>query len=133
MKNLKCNSSPHSKSMFFTCLNSKILRKTITVNLLGIELFPYIHCNFCHVGPPKQDGVRNTKKVYFITTRRKRRTWRKSKRFSLRHVKALEIILFFSEGIAPLINLLGSDNPDVREGATLALANITTSNNTNCG
>lgn len=39
----------------------------------------------------------------------------------------------FAEGIPSLINLLTSDSPDVREGATLALANITTANSTNCG
>ena len=41
-------------------------------------------------------------------------------------------ILFFSEGILPLVNLLSSDNPDVKEAVSLAIANITTSNTTNC-
>lgn len=37
------------------------------------------------------------------------------------------------DGIPPLITLLSNDNADVKEGATLALANLTTANNTNCG
>ncbi|KAK2556510.1 Armadillo repeat-containing protein 3 [Acropora cervicornis] len=36
------------------------------------------------------------------------------------------------KGIPPLISLLSSDNSEVNESVTLALANLTTANNTNC-
>ena len=38
----------------------------------------------------------------------------------------------FLEGIPPLISLLNSENPEVKESVTLAVANMTTANNTNC-
>ena len=46
------------------------------------------------------------------------------------HVSVLFFV--FTEGIQPLIGLLNSETPDVREASSLALANITTSNRTNC-
>ena len=37
-----------------------------------------------------------------------------------------------ADGLPPLVKLLGSDNGDVKEAATLALANLTTGNSVNC-
>ena len=36
------------------------------------------------------------------------------------------------EGVQPLVKLLNSDNGDVKEAASLALANLTSNNSTNC-
>ena len=36
------------------------------------------------------------------------------------------------DGLPPLVKLLGSDNGDVKEAATLALANLTTGSSVNC-
>ena len=47
-------------------------------------------------------------------------------------VHAIVLFFVFTEGIQPLIGLLNSETPDVREASSLALANITTSNRTNC-
>ena len=40
--------------------------------------------------------------------------------------------MFVSDGIEPLIKMMKSDNGDVREAASMALANLTTSNLGNC-
>ena len=47
-------------------------------------------------------------------------------------VHVIVLFVVFTEGIQPLIGLLNSETPDVREASSLALANITTSNRTNC-
>ncbi|XP_015752296.1 PREDICTED: armadillo repeat-containing protein 3-like [Acropora digitifera] len=54
------------------------------------------------------------------------------------HVQALQVLsnclqdVESMQGIPPLISLLSSDNSEVNESVTLALANLTTANNTNC-
>ena len=40
--------------------------------------------------------------------------------------------LFIKDGIAPLIKLLNNNNGDIAENASLALANLTTSQMANC-
>ena len=41
-------------------------------------------------------------------------------------------VYVFSDGIEPLIKLCKNDNADVREAASMALANLTTANMNNC-
>ena len=54
--------------------------------------------------------------------------------FSLIHWTRRSGIQYYtvSEGIDPLIKLIKSDNPDVREAASMCLANLTNSNGNNC-
>lgn len=40
--------------------------------------------------------------------------------------------VFFPEGLQPMIKLMSSDNGDVKEAVTLALANLTSGNSSNC-
>lgn len=40
--------------------------------------------------------------------------------------------MFLLDGIPPIIKLLSSDNEETREIASLAIANLTNSNNNNC-
>ena len=53
---------------------------------------------------------------------------------SISFLNSFDIIMRFAllDGIEPLIKMIKNDNPDVREAASMALANLTTANINNC-
>ena len=42
------------------------------------------------------------------------------------------IVNYLEEGLEALMKMIRSDNPDIKEAATLALSNLTSSNSHNC-
>ena len=76
-------------------------------------------------------------KILFVSVIYQDWTWQHKLRYKINPISMLWcfknfFFLFLLDGIPPIIKLLSSDNEETREIASLAIANLTNSNNNNC-